>query len=100
MATTVLLQVDFYKEFLMGRKSFSPQDFGVDKDRGEFDDLMVEEFGNTYRGMWTVDEMLLHPREAARFCEDVRRKHGFFDLPDDIMLRVIMQRRKNPASND
>jgi hypothetical protein len=28
----------------------------------------------------------------------VRHKHGYFDLPDDIILRVILQRRKNPPT--
>lgn len=80
----------------MPRQSFDPLEFGVDRNKQDFIDLMCEEFNGTYRGQWTVDELLLHPREASRFCEDVRRKHGYFDLPDDIILRVILQRRKNP----
>jgi hypothetical protein len=49
-----------------------------------------------YRDGWTVDELLLHPREALNFCDQVRRRYGYFDVPDDIILRSIMQRRKNP----
>lgn len=96
MQTIVRDQVAFYEEFLMGRHSFKPQEFGVEMDRAEFDDMMVDEFNTAYRGSWTIDECLLHPREAALFCDEVRRKHRFFDVPDDIILRVIMTRRKNP----
>jgi len=80
----------------MGRGKFNPADFGVNLEREEFSDLMVDEFNGIYRGAWTIDELLLHPREAARFCDDVRRKFSYHDLPDDIILRVIMSRRKNP----
>jgi hypothetical protein len=45
----------------------------------------------------SIDELLLHPREAAHFCDDVRRQYGYFDVPDDIILRVILTRGKNPA---
>ena len=97
MHASKLTQADFYREFLMGRGKFNPADFGVSVSREEFVDQMVEDFGATYRGAWTMDELLLHPREAVRFCDDVRRKHGYFDVPDDIILRVILNRRKNPA---
>lgn len=59
-------------------------------------DALVEEFNAVYRGTWTVDELVLHPREALRFCDDRRRRHGWFDLPDDVLLRWLMNRRKNP----
>lgn len=92
-----LSQASFYREFLMAREAFNPRDFGVDMDRGPFLDLMVDEFGAVFRGQWSIDEMLLHPRDAMWFCDSVRRKHGFFDLPDDVILRAIMNRRKNPG---
>jgi hypothetical protein len=91
-------QVEFYKEFLMGRQTFDPLDFGVNMDREQFVDLLAEEFNTTYRGAWSVDELLLHPREAMQFCDGVRHKHGFFDVPDDIILRSVLQRRKNPSA--
>ncbi len=55
---------------------------------------MLEDFNVTYRDQWTIDEFLFHPREVSRFCDEVRRKHQFYDLPDDIILRSIMNRRK------
>ena len=89
-------QIEFYGEFIMGREKFHPQDFGVNMDRREFDDLMAEEFTSTYHGQFTIDELCLHPREALAFCDGLRRKHGFFHLPDDVILRTVMNRRKNP----
>jgi hypothetical protein len=56
---------------------------------------MCEDFNDTYRGGWSIDELLLHPAEALRFFSDVRRKHGYFDMPDDIILRAVMNRRKH-----
>lgn len=96
IATQTKSQTQFYREFLMGRGKFNPADFGIDLSREDFGDEMVNDFNDTYRGMWTIDELLLHPREAVRFCDDVRRKHGYYDAPDDIILRVIMTNRKNP----
>lgn len=81
----------------MGRGNFDPVDFGVQMERTEFTDMMCDDFNDTYKGGWTIDELLLHPREAALFCDQVRRKHGFHDVPDDIILRSIMTRRKNPG---
>jgi hypothetical protein len=81
----------------MARHSFEPRDFGIDLDKPAFIDQMSEEFNSAYRGQWSVDELLLHPREAARFCDDVRHKHGYYDVPDDVILRVILQRRKSPG---
>jgi hypothetical protein len=92
-----LYQTQFHREFLMGRGNFAPADFGISVDKEEFTDQMVDAFGAAYRGQWTIDELMLHPREAAHFCDDVRRQYGYFDVPDDIVLRVILTRRKNPA---
>ena len=80
----------------MGRPKFLPTDFGISMDRAEFDDRLAQDFDHEYGGGWTIDELLLHPREAMRFCDEVRRQHKWWDLPDDIILRVILGRRKNP----
>ena len=98
MITVTENQVQFYQRWLMTRSSFQPAEFGIEMKREEFIDLMVDDFSTIYRGQWTIDELLLHPREAAMFCDDIRRKHGFFDLPDDIILRSILNRRKNPSA--
>ena len=96
IATQETAQAQFYREFLMTRGRFNPTEFGVALSKDDFTDQMVDDFAETYRDDWTIDELLLHPREATRFCDDIRRKHSYYDLPDDIILRVILGRRKNP----
>ena len=88
----------FYREWLMGRQIVNPRDYGVDMDAASFKDRMAELFTTKYRGHWTVDELLLHPREAALFCDDARRSIMGFDVPDDVILRVILGRRKKPTT--
>jgi hypothetical protein len=90
--------VTFYQGFLMARGNFQPKDFGVDMTREDFTDQMVDEFGNAFKGELTIDELLLRPRSAINFCDSVRAKFGYYDLPDDIILRVILTRRKKPGS--
>lgn len=80
----------------MARQYFKPQDFGIDMDKDNFVDQLCNEFNEYTRGTLTVDEMLLRPRTALHFCDMVRGKYGYYDLPDDIILRCILGRRKNP----
>jgi hypothetical protein len=84
------------REVIMSRQTFDPHEFGVNMGKSEFVDLMAEEFNAFIRGAMSLDELLLRPRQALAFCDEVRRKHTFFDVPDDIILRSVMQRRKNP----
>lgn len=95
-ASVAQTQIDFYREFLMGRGAFDPHDFGIDMDREEMTDRLADIFNEKFRGQWSIDEMLLHPADALRFCQDVRYALGWFDAPDDIILRPLMTRRKNP----
>ncbi len=79
----------------MSRSKFDPREFGVELDQAEFVDEMVDDFNAAYQRKWTIDELLLHSREAIRCCDDVRHKRGYYDVPVDIILRSIIQRRKN-----
>ena len=90
-------QVAFYKEWLMARGKFNPMDFGVSMERDAFMDLMVDDFNRAFQDTLTIDELCLRPRSALAFCEEVRTRHGFFDVPDDVILRSIMTRRKRPG---
>jgi hypothetical protein len=80
----------------MARQSFEPQNFGIDLSKEDFVDQMADAFNDTYKGNLSVDELLLHPREAIRFCDDVRSRHAYYGVPDDVILRSVLQRRKNP----
>jgi hypothetical protein len=35
-----------------------------------------------------------YPRDAARFCDDFRMQHASCDLPDEIILKSLMNERK------
>lgn len=97
MATAVAnSQAEFYREFLMSRDHSQPRDYGVNMEKVDLVDALAQDFNDIYRTTWTVDELLLHPREAQRFCDDVRHNRGWFDLPDDIILRWLLNRRKSP----
>lgn len=50
-----------------------------------FTNEMVYEFNAAYKGDWTIDELVLHPREALNFRDDVRRKRSWMYVPDDIL---------------
>lgn len=43
---------------------------------------------------WTVDEMLLHPDIAKAVCKETRTRTGCHGVPDDLILRCIIARRK------
>jgi hypothetical protein len=86
--------VDFHREFLMKRGEFDPAEFDIEMSRKDFMDLMVTDFSAIYRNQITIDELLLHPRMALDFCDQVRKKHDFFYVPDDIILRSEMTMRK------
>jgi len=98
MATAILSQTEFYREFLMARNQIDPSQFGVALDKDDFIDQMCEDFNDAFRGTLTIDELLLHPRDAMRFCDDVRRNRAYYDVPDDIILRAILLRRKRPEA--
>jgi hypothetical protein len=75
----------------------NPKDYGIDLDNEAFADAAVGDFNNFIRGAMSLDEMLLRPRTALHFCDTTRQRHGWYDLPDDILLRTIINRRKSPT---
>ena len=68
---------------------------GCDRTIEQVQDILVELLEGQFSA-WTVDELLLHPRDAAQFCDSARRKLAVQDLPDDLVLRCLLTRRKNP----
>lgn len=50
-----------------------PQDYGIELFKDEFVDRIVETFNDTFKRATTVDELLLHPRDAMEFCHSVQR---------------------------
>ena len=93
MKTAFPSQSEFLKDYLMRRGDASPLEFGIDLTKDVLADLLIDEFNSTFKGL-SVDEVLLRPKVALFFCDSVRQKHRFFELPDDILLRLILNRRK------
>lgn len=58
-------------------------------------DVLVDLMADQYSA-WSVDELLLHPREASQYCDLARRRLDSPGLPDDLILRCLINRRKNP----
>jgi hypothetical protein len=95
IATRSRSQADFYKEWLMARRnSMEPRDYGLDMDRQEFLEKLTDLQNETYRGQLSIDELCLRPTEALRFISDARRMFAAYDLPEDFILRTLMNNRK------
>lgn len=82
--------------FTMARTKLKFDQFGITEDNEVVIDKLCDDFNTSFRGQLTIDELLLHPRDAMCFCDTVRMKHGWIGLPDDMILRPILNRRKNP----
>ena len=61
----------------------------------EFKTLLVDRLHDLYPS-FSVDELLVRPREAVEFCRSIRRTLGNFDVPDDMILRPLLNSRKSP----
>jgi hypothetical protein len=46
--------------------------FGITVDADVFTDAIVDTFNDMVRGQYSVDELLLHPRDALALCETIR----------------------------
>ena len=44
---------------------------------------------------WSVDELVRHPDDAKRYCDDIRPATGCGKLPDDMILRTLMNIRRS-----
>lgn len=80
----------------MPKPSFEPSEFGIALTKVDFDEQMSRAFAERLGNRRSLDELLLHPREAIEFCDHVRARFGYFQLPDHVILRSLMTRRKSP----
>ena len=74
----------------------TPEDFGINMSITDFQDDMADRFNTRFQGLWSIDELLLHPREAQLSCDRVRQDIGNYLVEDQFILRSILTRRKNP----
>ncbi|CAN5147783.1 hypothetical protein BH11PLA2_BH11PLA2_46290 [soil metagenome] len=76
----------------MARVVIDPAAHGVPLSNEEFK-LKMDEAHKAFTAL-SLDETLLRPRMALQFCDKVRMENHWYDLPDDIILRAVMQLRK------
>jgi hypothetical protein len=70
------------------------KEHGCDMSPNQFRQYVDEMFAEHVTD-YTLDEMLLHPREAISFCDTVRQSgREFADLPDHLILRSVIGQRK------
>lgn len=93
--TGPLVSLERLKERIMARKNLTLGDCGVEQDLEVAIDSLVDLLHQRYRA-YTLDELLLRPREALRFCDAARELFGDIDIPDDVILRAVLNRRKHP----
>lgn len=91
-----IISLERLKAYYMARLSDSPSNYGFDGPIEAFDEVVVDLFHGSYPA-FSVDELLVRPREGVRFCDAVRTKLGNYDVPDDLILRRLLNRRKNPS---
>jgi hypothetical protein len=85
------------QKLLMARQRLDFSHFGITENSDVIVDRLVASFNQYSRGAITIDELLLHPSDAIQFCNHVRAAEGWFGLPDDMVLRPILNRRKKPS---
>lgn len=70
---------------------------GCEEPIGQFQDVITDIFKKEF-SQFSVDSIGHHPSEAIAFVDRVRRERSDFEtLPEDLILRSLMARRKNPV---
>jgi hypothetical protein len=83
------------REALMARLNLTLADYGIDLEPAAYVDELAELMANLYPA-FSVDELLVRPREALRYCDAARQRFQCYDLPDDLILRPLLSRREQP----
>lgn len=66
---------------------------GCDMPADDFREMVVELRAVLFPA-WSIDETVCHPIDAIRLCGAARRRAGCNDLPDDLILRTLMNCRR------
>lgn len=70
---------------------------GCETPIGGFQDILEAVLQDKY-STFSVDSLMQHPSEALAYCETIRGyRKDFETLPEDLILRSLMARRKNPV---
>ena len=65
---------------------------GCALNRDEFSELVQDLQANLYPS-WSVDELACNPREAIRYCDEVRRR-ARAQIRDNVIMHALMNARK------
>ena len=70
---------------------------GCETPIAEFQDILVSVLQEKYPA-FSVDSLMQHPSDAVAYCETIRAYQKDFEtLPENLILRCLMARRKNPV---
>jgi len=70
-------------------------DIGVTMGADKFREIIVDEFTATFATKgWSGDELCMHPDCAKEFCNVIRRKVNHAMIPDDVILRTLINIRR------
>jgi hypothetical protein len=73
------------------------QKHGCEEPIGQFQDTITDIFKHEF-SQFSVDSLGHHPTDALVFVDRIRReRRDFAALPEDLILRSLMARRKNPV---
>lgn len=76
------------------------KNFGIKMAEQPFKEMLADTMHAHYRAIESIDELLVRPREAIRYCDRVRDQLATageseaYDLPDDVILRTLLNMRK------
>lgn len=70
------------------------EDSGAGIGASAFRKIVSEIFLRLYPG-WTDEDLMVNPRESRLFCHVVRRAVGCRKLPDPVVLKTLINIRKN-----
>lgn len=71
---------------------------GCEMPADEFRDLLMELHAVLYPS-WSIDELVCHPQEALEYAIIIRRRAKCSYLPDDLILRSLMNCRRRAAES-
>lgn len=75
---------------MLNRGEWEPEQFGIaGMGKDEIIKVLCQYFRDSLGRTWTVDDLLLHPSDAVRFCQDARFRAGWFDMPEEFILRAL-----------
>lgn len=66
----------------------------------QFQDILDNEFLRSYPPPeWSIDSLLCDPEEAIAYCDSIRRRPGFEDFENPLILHALLSRRKRGKKN-